>query len=311
MAYTNETGFSGNTHYLDQFTEDCYTYRKAHNKAVRRKKQIGTKMIVFIMGVIFFTIIGSYIFDNKKITALLCILLFGMIVTALLYVILSNTFRSASSSEEDVDKINYKFVNLFLQRNNLGSLDCFGGSFCVNTGLAVSKKRKSATLTSLLMICIIAACIFYLYQNFNSNTGIFRQGFPTAYALLAACGALFLFYTLFRLIKYIFKRIQCYKKVDAVCIDVKSKSFQDSEGDSRTEYKPIYYVKHNEHGYVLFDNTWSTFDIPTVGDIRSSFYINPNNPLNYCESVPLITIILNVIVCIMCMVPIYMFFLKL
>lgn len=292
--------FTGDTYYLDRFMNDCYTYKDAHNAAKRKKNKFGNIVTVLFLLIFITLFIVAFSGDEELLNILspiLFLLFFAFMFGVPAYVIYSfvRSIRKVSrlNSEADMnfetntDNIHYEYVNEFLTANNIKKFDFMGKAFCINDGSTYSGKRSS--IKSLILIFVIAtvallgSVTFLAYNKFG--TCFYQHDDFFAAIMCAVFGLVPIGFIVFGFLGHYLKRLTCREKVDAVCVEVYSKISRDSDGDRTRVYKPFYYLKYNGKGYILFNNTWSNISVPEVGDVRESIFINPDNPLEYCEKI--------------------------
>ncbi len=177
----------------------------------------------------------------------------------------------------------------FLMQNNFDSFDVFTESVCLSNGSTNSE--SSANFKRTLTLFLICSVLFTVIAM------ILRLTFPTQTDSVNSAGSIFIGIMAIAAFSFflgseILARKRCTQKITGVCVAIHKKM---SDGDLL--YKPVYYVKYNDIGYLLMGNSYSNIGVPDIGDIEHDIYINPSNPLDHVRTKSMGNYLFLILIC--------------
>lgn len=207
----------------------------------------------------------------------------------------------------DKENKNILHINNFLKKNNLKKINEFEKSYCIETKIPKNDKKENKIINNNMLKSFIISLIFYaifLLIHKISIIDIIKNCFLGNF-LLAIIFTSLLFFILFEFKREIYKYTKIYKeKVKAICIGYEEKLIRKEI----KIYRPFYYLKYNNLGYILINENFKQKPIPKIGDITDYFFINKDNPLEYTDKTLKYFKLLNVFLITILLIIIMTFF---
>ena len=271
--------FCGDITNLDAFFYDCNKNKDLHNLLKKEINKQSKLTMIFP-----FFLIASFLFNFISIY----IAILSTICTIIIFIFMIIDIRKSIKKEEEMrknmynggDNIKYNNISKFLNTNNIFSFSQFGESFCVNSGKPFFKQENKLSLKNFIyFFCLWSILpILTIFISLSKNISLLENDLIFLFFALSIFLGVSSGMFVWGILPLIKKYIVCNEETSAVCIEVQTKVSTNSDGHSRTLYRPFYYIKYNSFGYILFPKYWTNKNDSELGDFIEKFYINSKNP---------------------------------
>lgn len=273
MNYDNFDNNDNQIEFLDHFYNECLINRNFHNNTVKKLSIYNTISMIF--AIIFLSLVSLGINLNNAIYSTVGFI--GSIISIISIIMLtiraSKESQNAYYEQQSASNIHYDYLFDYLKLSNLNRFTDKKPRCLTMQNTIHEEKSRYAKPALIIIIPIMTVGLFISYNKLDSAWN--KIIISLAFLLVACIGLCFLY---FGVIKSFINYKRYDEVVDAVCIEVNKRR---SKNGGEAVSQPVYFTKcKNGHKYILFNDTFSNFGIPEIGDIIQ-LKVNSKNPLQW------------------------------
>lgn len=268
MNYDNFSENGDGIELLDNFYNECLINRNSHNDTIKKLSVYDT--ISMICAILFLVLASS---DTKLTVVGYIGFIISVIAMIKLTIRASKEKQNTYYEQQSAGNINHNYLYEYLKLANLSRFTDKKPR-CLTMQSTIQEEKSRYVKPSLIItIPTMATGLLISYNKLDSS---WNKIMVSLVLLLIGCIGLCLLY--FGVIKRLINSKKYDETVDAVCIEVNKRLSRNGGGSVS---QPVYFTKcKNGHKYILFNNTFSNFGIPEIGDIIQ-LKVNSKNPLQW------------------------------
>lgn len=272
MNYDNFSENGDGIELLDNFYNECLINRNSHNNTIKRLSVYDT--ISMICAIFFLALVSL----DTKLNSTICSVVgcIGFIISVIAMIKLtiraSKEKQNTYYEQQSAVNINHDYLYEYLKFAHLSRFtDKMPRCLTMQSTIQEEKSRYAKPA----LIITIPTMTIGLLISYDTLDSAWNKIMSSLAFLLVGCIGLCILY--FGVIKRFINSKKYDEIVDAVCIEVNKRR----SGDGQSVSQPVYYTKcKNGHKYILFNDTFSNFGIPEIGDIIQ-LKVNSKNPLQW------------------------------